>query len=56
MPPGLSAAGAKLWDQMVAEMADARDEHSRLVLYHALCALDSECIRIMCRVRGMGKT
>jgi hypothetical protein len=55
-PPGLTIAGAMLWGEIVAEMADASDDHSRLVLYHVLCALDAECVELMLRVRGEGTT
>jgi hypothetical protein len=55
MPPGLTPAGAKLWDELVAELADpALDEHAREVRYHALREMNAELVGIMLRVRGLG--
>jgi hypothetical protein len=55
-PPGLTPAGMKLWEAMAAELADAPEGRDKLLRYHALSALDAECVEIMVRVRGMGKT
>jgi hypothetical protein len=56
MPPGLSPAGARLWEEEAARLADAPDGPEKLLLYQTLSALDRQCVEIMVRVRGESTT
>jgi hypothetical protein len=55
-PPGLSPAGARLWEEEAARLADAPDGPEKLLLYQTLSALDRQCVEIMVRVRGESTT
>jgi hypothetical protein len=53
-PPGLDAAGLRLWGEWVAELAATPDSHARKVKRTALEEMNAELVGIACRVLSGG--
>jgi hypothetical protein len=53
-PPGLDAAGARLWAEWTADLAATTDAHVREVKRTAMQCMDAETVAIAARVRSGG--